>query len=195
MDSKTNLLIVGANILALAVGLQRLDRQGVISLDKVLPHQVLGQPCGLGRDDFYAVVSERIVLPSGVSSGARKPALAPCKLHVTMHTQLVCSPETYFTDCRLLAVFIDDKTIVKVLHLPAGMEGTDRLQALKQAAATLHRELNKVYDFSGAVLSPGLVDLHVHMDEPGREHWEGNSGTAIIHRTLHSSLQTTMTYR
>ncbi|KAL3162052.1 hypothetical protein ABBQ38_009118 [Trebouxia sp. C0009 RCD-2024] len=53
------------------------------------------------------------------------------------------------------------------------MQQTDRMQALKQEAAALHRELNKVYDYGDAVLSPGLVDLHVHMDEPGREHWEG----------------------
>lgn len=60
-----------------------------------------------------------------------------------------------------------------MLHLPAGTQQTDRMQALNQEAAALHRELNKVYDYGDAVLSPGLVDLHVHMDEPGREHWEG----------------------
>lgn len=70
MDPKTVLLIVAANILALAVGLQRLDTQKIISLDRVLPYQFLGQPCGLGRDDFYAIASEHIVLPAGVSSGA-----------------------------------------------------------------------------------------------------------------------------
>ena len=71
MDPKTVLLIVGANMLALAVGLQRLDTQGIIKLDRVLPYHFLGQPCGHGRDDFYAITSERIVLPAGVFSGAR----------------------------------------------------------------------------------------------------------------------------
>lgn len=32
-----------------------------------------------------------------------------------------------------------------------------------------------VLDYSSAVLSPGLVDLHVHMNEPGRADWEGFS--------------------
>lgn len=81
MDPKTLLLIVGANILALAVGLQRLDKQGIVSLDKVLPYQILGQPCGHGRLAFYAVVSERIVLPAGVSSGASTVEFPPAGFH------------------------------------------------------------------------------------------------------------------
>ena len=28
-------------------------------------------------------------------------------------------------------------------------------------------------DAGGAVVSPGVVDVHVHVDEPGRSHWEG----------------------
>ncbi len=70
MDLKTIALIVGANLLALAVGLQRLDTQGLIRLDTLVPYQLLGQPCGLARDDFFAIVSDRIVLPTGVISGA-----------------------------------------------------------------------------------------------------------------------------
>jgi len=29
------------------------------------------------------------------------------------------------------------------------------------------------FDFSGKVLMPGLIDPHVHINEPGRTHWEG----------------------
>ena len=33
-------------------------------------------------------------------------------------------------------------------------------------------------DYSDFVISPGLVDIHVHLNEPGREAWEGfDSGT------------------
>lgn len=70
MDLKTITLIVGANLLAIAVGLQRLDSQGLIRLDTFIPYQLLGQPCGLARDDFFAIVSNRIVLPTGIVSGA-----------------------------------------------------------------------------------------------------------------------------
>ncbi|KAK9803805.1 hypothetical protein WJX73_001135 [Symbiochloris irregularis] len=35
-----------------------------------------------------------------------------------------------------------------------------------------------VLDCGDAIVAPGLIDTHVHMDEPGREHWEGfTSGT------------------
>lgn len=30
-----------------------------------------------------------------------------------------------------------------------------------------------VIDYKYAVISPGVIDVHVHMNEPGREHWEG----------------------
>ena len=70
MDRHTVALIVGVNLLAIAVGLQRLDTQNLIKLDSFLPYQLLGQPCGLSRDSLYAVVSDRVVLPIGVVPGA-----------------------------------------------------------------------------------------------------------------------------
>ena len=72
MDFKNIALIVGANLIALAVGLQRLDTQGLIRLDTFVPYQVLGQPCGLARDDFAAIISNRVVLATEVVSGAGK---------------------------------------------------------------------------------------------------------------------------
>ena len=30
-----------------------------------------------------------------------------------------------------------------------------------------------VLDYGSAVVMPGLIDVHVHMNEPGREEWEG----------------------
>lgn len=78
------------------------------------------------------------------------------------------------TVCGLLAVLNEAGSIIKVLQWPTGLVHEDRLQTLKHEAAALHRELKTIYDYGHAVLSPGLVDLHVHMDEPGREHWEGN---------------------
>ena len=34
-------------------------------------------------------------------------------------------------------------------------------------------EAEEVVDLQGKVLLPGLIDDHVHFNEPGREHWEG----------------------
>ncbi|EFN54312.1 hypothetical protein CHLNCDRAFT_31701 [Chlorella variabilis] len=31
----------------------------------------------------------------------------------------------------------------------------------------------QVLDYGDAVVSPGMIDVHVHMNEPGREEWEG----------------------
>ncbi len=70
MDLKTLALIVGANVIALAVGLQRLDTQGLIRLDNFVPYQLLGKPCGLARDDFFAIISDRVVLATEVVCGA-----------------------------------------------------------------------------------------------------------------------------
>lgn len=70
MELKTLVLIVSANLLALAVGLQRLDTQGLIRLDTFVAYQLLGEPCGLARDDFFVVISKRIVLATKVVHGA-----------------------------------------------------------------------------------------------------------------------------
>ena len=63
--------------------------------------------------------------------------------------------------------------IVKVVQFHDSLEVPERVKLLKREAAALHRDLKNIYDYGHAVVSPGLVDMHVHMDEPGREHWEG----------------------
>lgn len=75
-----------------------------------------------------------------------------------------------------------------MLQLPAGMDHENRFQKLKHAATTVHRDLKTIYDFSHAVISPGLVDLHVHMDEPGREHWEGSTMSTLSKSAIHSNV-------
>ena len=73
MDAKTLGLLLGANFLAIALLLTRLDKQGLIHLDTYLPHQLLGEPCGFGRHDVFVVSSSRVVFPAGsVGPGAGK---------------------------------------------------------------------------------------------------------------------------
>jgi hypothetical protein len=38
-----------------------------------------------------------------------------------------------------------------------------------------------VIDYGYAVISPGVIDVHVHMNEPGREDWEGEQGKSITY--------------
>lgn len=62
------------------------------------------------------------------------------------------------------------------MHVRGGLiagvySGRDRLavaaQLLKRTRAL------PLLDYGDAVIAPGLIDVHVHMNEPGREEWEG----------------------
>lgn len=66
-------------------------------------------------------------------------------------------------------------------------------------------EANEVIDLRDNVLLPGLVDGHVHFNEPGRENWEGyltgtkaaaaGGVTTILDMPLNSSPPTTNSER
>ena len=53
------------------------------------------------------------------------------------------------------------------------------------AAAALKFGLKTILDYGDLIISPGLIDTHVHFNEPGREHWEGEILLSIssLHRT------------
>ncbi len=59
----------------------------------------------------------------------------------------------------------------KIAGVATGSLGADRSKIAKQFVAS-HKSI-KVLDYGRKVISPGLIDVHVHMDEPGRVHWEG----------------------
>lgn len=47
-------------------------------------------------------------------------------------------------------------------------------------------DAKEVMDASGLVVSPGMVDAHTHISEPGRSHWEGyETGTRAAARWYH----------
>ncbi|KAL6782503.1 DAL1 [Auxenochlorella protothecoides x Auxenochlorella symbiontica] len=53
----------------------------------------------------------------------------------------------------------------------------DRVAFARHYAAANPRAA--LLDYGGAVIGPGLIDVHVHLNEPGREEWEGiPTGTA-----------------
>jgi allantoinase len=62
-------------------------------------------------------------------------------------------------------------------------------------------EAKEVVDLQGMILMPGVIDGHVHFNEPGREHWEGyrtgtmaaaaGGTTAIFEMPLNSTPPTT----
>jgi len=66
-------------------------------------------------------------------------------------------------------VVTPEGTLSAVVHISGGL-----ITAVTPADAAPPGAL----DYGAAVLSPGLVDLHVHINEPGRTDWEGfESGT------------------
>ena len=48
-------------------------------------------------------------------------------------------------------------------------------QANLTHAASLTFGLKHILDYGDLIVAPGLIDTHVHMDQPGRTNWEGRS--------------------
>eukprot|EP00899_Mesostigma_viride_P003747 jgi/Mesvir1/13373/Mv05856-RA.1 len=66
-------------------------------------------------------------------------------------------------------VIVDNGKIQEIELTPAH----DKLQAYRQNSSSIF-----FIDYGKNVIMPGLVDVHVHLNEPGREDWEGfASGT------------------
>ncbi|MFC4454454.1 allantoinase AllB [Deinococcus sonorensis] len=62
-------------------------------------------------------------------------------------------------------------------RLDLGVEGGQIVALEAELSAPARQE----QDVSGLHLLPGLVDMHVHFNEPGRAHWEGlRSGSAAL---------------
>jgi len=68
---------------------------------------------------------------------------------------------------------VSDRVVVGEQLRPASVviDG-GRIAAVLPAGAELPTG-TEVHDVSGLVVSPGAVDAHVHVNEPGRTHWEG----------------------
>lgn len=60
-----------------------------------------------------------------------------------------------------LAVHVRDGTIVSVYPLDANLSTEELLPTAK------------TFNYGNAVVSPGIIDAHVHLNTPGREDWEG----------------------
>ncbi len=65
-------------------------------------------------------------------------------------------------------ILVKDGIIIDVITqtLPSGRSGKKRPEALKKYKA------DKIIDASGRIVVPGLIDMHVHLREPGHEYKE-----------------------
>lgn len=61
------------------------------------------------------------------------------------------------------AVIVENGKIVEVLQS----------RYLVENFLNLKNENIEIFDFSNLILMPGLIDSHVHINEPGRTEWEG----------------------
>lgn len=62
--------------------------------------------------------------------------------------------------------FIDDQFVEATLHIK-----NDKIAAVYQGKKTLKDIL--FFDYNNLIVMPGIIDAHVHINEPGREDWEG----------------------
>jgi allantoinase len=75
-------------------------------------------------------------------------------------------------DVLSLQAFVARRVVTPEGTRPAAIlvEG-ERIQAVVSPDLVSHH--CKIYDFGEAAILPGLVDSHVHINDPGREEWEG----------------------
>ncbi|KAL6991049.1 allantoinase [Sarracenia purpurea var. burkii] len=93
------------------------------------------------------------------------------------------SPKPSQSNCSLLAhnhFWIISKRIVTPQGVISGaveVKGGNIVSVFKEDLQGNART-EQVIDYGEAVIMPGLIDVHVHLDDPGREEWEGfPSGT------------------
>lgn len=88
---------------------------------------------------------------------------------------LITAQHVSDTYCPPAAVKVKDGVIAGI----AVLSGTAS-QANLTAAAALKFGLKTILDYGDLIISPGLIDTHVHFNEPGREHWEGDFLRSIL---------------
>ena len=165
--------------------------------------------CGLVPWDVYVLVSTRVVLPGGrvepaagergASGGmaewccqeagwSRRPSwgmpglacMSTARGHTGTKTAAwractvspVCNPCDAMPACMSPEVHVSGGKIVRV-------EVGDAVSAIIASAVVGDHVLN----LKDAVIGPGLIDIHTHLNEPGRDSWEGGRGCKEVGMT------------
>ena len=89
---------------------------------------------------------------------------------------LLKSQRVVFTDgTRPASVLIEGEKIREILPYPStGSEDGDPKRVAGQAQTGFSTDI-RIIDYGDLALMPGVVDTHVHINEPGRTEWEGFS--------------------
>lgn len=163
MDRVSVFWVLAMNVIAMAVLCQRfgdmMHKSGLLEplLSSPFLAPLLGT-CGHLRAETFAVYSKHVVLPDGVreaSGTAVQPSLAG---------QRRCGPSIALVGTPAAAA-------PDPLNRPraAVIVKDGRIDAIKPGKVTDML----VLDYAEAVVSPGAIDVHAHLNEPGREEWEG----------------------
>ncbi|PNG99756.1 Allantoinase, partial [Tetrabaena socialis] len=160
---------------------------------KFLPPQVPDR-CGALKWPLYALVSDNVVFPDGVRPGAGEPSFcarerargsrpsAPgasaassrpsgCSAASNPATIGLRPPLPPHVGQQLCRVSCYDKSAARGARqaAPVYIQGSKILEVSENTTVDLPHVMN----FKDAVISPGVIDVHIHLNEPGREDWEG----------------------
>ncbi len=88
-------------------------------------------------------------------------------------------PVAVLASTRTVLTLPDDTLVLKPATITISLSTGKILSTVQQVLPRTSFPAAAVYqDFSPKLLLPGLVDAHVHLNEPGRTEWEGfNTGT------------------
>lgn len=172
---------------------QNLNSSGMISLLgshlRAASWNPLAPPCGLLQAKQFVVLADRIVTSRGqILSGAGELAAAArqCPPASCRHRgALPALPNAFERHGLCMSNHLEDDVSRPSAPCPTAVHvrgGQIAAVYTGGAATTRHQAARSllsgqphlhVLDFGSAVVSPGLVDVHVHMNEPGRVEWEG----------------------
>ena len=88
-----------------------------------------------------------------------------------------------------MRVFRGNKVLVGEELKPATVVVEDgKITAVHDGLVDIEAGQDDIQDVGDDILMPGLVDCHVHINEPGRTDWEGSPIVAKINFLTHYSL-------
>ena len=123
-------------------------------------------------------------MPFPQQSVCTKPSYCSHQLVALPHPWLDGTTQTPLSPA---AVHVRQGKIVSVIKPGPDTANITYLELFRQRTSKL-TGTSRWLDVGDAVVSPGLIDTHVHFDEPGREHWEGEGVLCVLSLWAHMAL-------
>ncbi|XP_078168683.1 allantoinase isoform X1 [Carex rostrata] len=109
------------------------------------------------------------------------PVIALLASVLFLYFRTPSSKQSFDSDCSILAHdhfwIVSNRVVTPRGVSPGAVEvKAGRINTVKEGEySQLVLQNEHVLDYGDAVVMPGLIDVHAHLDEPGREKWEGFS--------------------